>query len=219
MIPKLGILWGEQMAVLATKTLPMQRVLLGDALFSKTQQKLLALLFGKPDQSFFTNEIMRSAQVGRGSVVRELERMLAAGLITLAHQGNQNHYQANPACPIFNELIALVRKTFGIADVIKAALRSLNAQITASFIYGSVAKGEAKAESDVDLMLIGEGLAYAQVMECLASAEQMLGRTINPTIYTAQDFSAKLTAKNSFLVRVLEQPRIHILGEVESLIQ
>jgi predicted nucleotidyltransferase len=186
---------------------------LSDALFSKTQQKVLGLLFTKPDQSFFANEIVRWAGLGKGTVMRELEKLHAVGLINRTPIGNQSHYQANPACPIYSDIAAIVRKTFGIGDCLKVALAPLHNQITRAFIYGSIAKGEANTGSDVDLMLIGDALSYSDVMELLAPAETLLGRSINPTLYTPQDFAAKLAAGNHFLHRVMEQARIPLWGE------
>ncbi len=181
---------------------------LGDALFTRTQQRLLGLLFGKPDQSFYTNEIIRWAGLGKGTMLRELERMHAAGLLVQIRRGNQLHYQANSASPIFQELTAIVRKTFGIGDVIRTALAPLESQIVEGFIYGSIARGEATSSSDVDLMLVGNELSYSQVMAHLASAEVAIGRTINPTLYSQQDFASKLNSGNHFLQRVMEQARI-----------
>ena len=189
---------------------------LGDALFSKTQQKVLGLLFGKPDQSYFTNEIIRWVGLGKGTVMRELERMLSAGLIVQTQRGNQNHYQANRQCPIYADLVAITGKTFGIGDAIKTLLAPLEPQITQAFIFGSIAKGEATAASDIDLMLVGDDLSYGHIMELLAPAEENLGRTINPTLYTPQDFNAKLTAGNQFLQRVLAQAKIVLWGELLS---
>lgn len=186
---------------------------LGDALFSKTQQKVLGLLFSTPDQSYYTNEIIRWAGLGKGTVTRELERFQTAGLIQSTRQGNQIHYQANSNCPIFNELVAITRKTFGVGDTIKTLLQPLHERIYSAFIYGSIAKNSATATSDIDLMLIGENLAYGEVMTLLESAEQQLGRQVNPSIYTPEDFHTKLAAANHFLTRVMEQGRIHILGE------
>ncbi len=186
----------------------------GDALFSKTQQKVLGLLFGKPEQSYYTNEIVRHAGLGKGTVMRELERLEAAGLVQLSKQGNQIHYQANATCPIFNELVAITRKTFGIGDTIKSLLEPLQSKIHSAFIYGSIAKNTANAASDIDVMLIGENLSYGAIMELLEPAEHQLGRTINPSIYTPEDFHTKLAAANHFLTRIMEQPRIQILGEI-----
>lgn len=190
------------------------KISLGDALFGKTQQKVLGLLFGKPDQSFFTNEIIRWVGLGKGTVMRELERMLSAGLIVQTQKGNQNHYQANPQCPIYTDLLAIVRKTFGIGDAIKSALAPIEQHITQGFIYGSIAKGEATAASDIDLMLVGDDLSYGHIMELLTPVEEALSRTISPTLYSPQDFGSKLTAGNHFLQRVVEQARIPLWGEL-----
>ncbi len=109
---------------------------IGDALFTKTQQRLFALLFGHVDKSFFLNEIVRFANVGKGSVIRELDKLVACGLVTLTRQGNQTHYQANSENAIFNELTAMVRKTFGIVDCVKSNLLPLIAEIQLAFVYG-----------------------------------------------------------------------------------
>jgi len=93
---------------------------IGDALFTKTQQRVLGLLYGKPEQSFYTNEIVRLADMGRGTIRRELERLVSAGLLVVSREGNQLHYRANPRNPVYQELLAIVRKTFGVVDVIHA---------------------------------------------------------------------------------------------------
>lgn len=185
---------------------------IADALFTKTQQRVLATLFGKPDQSFYLNEIVRLANIGKGTVKRELERMTAAGLLTIKRIGNQNHYQANPNCPIYSELLGITRKTFGIADVIKTALLPLDAQIDQAFIYGSVAKEQDTASSDIDLMVISDTLPYATLMTALIEAEPTVGRPINPTIYTVQQIRDKLHGNNAFITRVLAQPKLWIKG-------
>lgn len=187
-------------------------VSIGDALFTKTQQRVLGLLFGKPDKRFYTNEIMRWVDMGRGTVSRELSRLVSAGLLTATREGNQNHYQANQGCPVFDELVGIVRKTFGIADVIRDSLQPLDDQIELAFIYGSIAKGEATSSSDIDLMLIGKALSYGQVMELLMPLEDSLRRTVNPTIFEKEDFVAKLNSDNSFVTRVMEQSKIMIKG-------
>jgi len=185
---------------------------IGDALFTKTQQKVLGLLFGKPDKSFYTNEIMRRAAIGRGTVSRELDRLVGAGLITVNREGNQNHYQANANNPVYTELTSIVRKTFGIADVIRDALKPLDENIDLAFIYGSIAKGGDTKSSDIDLMLVGQELSYGGVVELLMPIEDSLRRTINPTIYEKDDFIAKLNSNDSFVTRVMEQPKILIKG-------
>ncbi|MBB3241401.1 putative nucleotidyltransferase [Pseudomonas sp. Tn43] len=190
----------------------MKNLSLSEALFTTTQQKVLGLLFGKPDQSFYANEIARWAQVGKGSLMRELDRLQRAGVLTMSRQGNQTHYQANPDCPIYVELLGIARKTFGIAEPLRQALQPFAKQITWAFVYGSIAKDQANASSDIDLMLIGEGLHYSEVMERLMPMEEQLGRVLNPTLYTPDDWAAKLAAENSFVVRVAQQDKINLMG-------
>ena len=188
---------------------------IGDALFTKTQQRVLGLLYGKPDKSFYTNEIMRWADMGRGTIRRELDRLVSAGLLSITRLGNQNHYQANQDNPVYTELLGIVKKTFGVADVIRLALKPLESQIKLAFIYGSIAKNTDDKKSDIDLMLVGEVLHYADVMEVLLPLEESLQRPVNPTIYNATEFSSKLERNSSFLVRVMEQPKLIIKGEID----
>jgi len=185
---------------------------IADALFTKTQQRVLSILYGKPDSSFYTNEIVRLADMGRGTVSRELSRLVSAGLLVVSHEGNQHHYHANPDNPVYHELLGIVRKTFGIVDVLGAALKPLNDQIDLAFIYGSIARGEESASSDIDLLLISDIVAYADVMEVLTDAEKSLGRPINPSIYTAKQIRIKLKQKNSFLTRLMEQTKLWVKG-------
>ncbi len=190
-----------------------QNLSLSEALFTTTQQKVLGLLFGKPDRSFYANEIVRWAQVGKGSLMRELDRLQRAGVLTMSRQGNQTHYQANPDCPIYTELMGITRKTFGIAQPLRDALQAFADQLDWAFVYGSIAKDQANASSDIDLMLIGKGLHYSEVMERLLPLEEQLSRTFNPTLYTPEDWAAKIKAENSFVVRVAQQDKINLMGE------
>lgn len=193
----------------------MQPSSIGDALFTKTQQRVLGLLYGTPDRSFYTNEIMRWADMGRGTIRRELDRLVSAGLLSVTPTGNQNHYQAKQDNPVYTELLGIVRKTFGVADVIRRALKPLDAQIKIAFIYGSIAKGTGAKTSDIDLMLVGEGLNYADVIDVLMPMEEPLQRVINPTIYTVAEFVARLDQNSSFLTRVMEQPKVAIIGSID----
>jgi len=157
---------------------------------------------------------VRLAAVGKGSVNRELDKLCAAGLLTVSRQGNQNHYQANANNPIFNELKAITQKTFGVVDIIKAALAPLLPQLNCAFIYGSVAQGTEHAGSDIDLMLVGDDMSYSEVMELLAPAEKQLGRTINPTLYTVAEFTDRKNSHQPFITRVIEQPKLWLMGEL-----
>lgn len=186
---------------------------IGDALFTKTQQRVLGLLYGRPEQSFYSNEIVRLAGMGKGTVTRELDKLSAAGLLTLSRRGNQKHYQANPDNPIFSELTAITQKTFGVVDILKTALQSILPKAELAFVYGSVAKGTEHAGSDIDLMLVGEGLSFSGVMALLLTAEEMSGRKINPTLYSPEELKDRINKQQSFISRVLEQDKLWLSGE------
>ena len=121
-------------------TSPTESSALADALFPKVRQRVLAVLFGTPDRSYYANEVIALAQSGTGAVQRELADLSAAGLLTVSKQGNQKHYQANASAPVFAELRSMVLKTMGLANALRVALAPLAEQITAAFIYGSVAR-------------------------------------------------------------------------------
>lgn len=189
---------------------------IGDALFTKTQQRVLGLLYGKPERTYYLNEIVRIAGVGKGSIKRELEKFCAAGLLNVTRQGNQNHYQANANNPIFNELRGITQKTFGVVDIIRVALAPLLEQIDSAFIYGSVAKGTEHADSDIDLMLVADDLRYSEVIDVLDRAEKQLGRTINPTMYSQKEFTERINNNQNFIKRIMEQPKLWLIDEMEN---
>ena len=190
---------------------------ISDALFTKTQQHLLRLLFGQPEKSFYSKEIVDKAGIGTGTVLRELEKLSTAGLVTAKKIGNQKHYQANPSSPVFDELKGIVRKTFGLADPLHLVLEQFKNKIKVAFIYGSVAKGSDTAESDIDLMLISDQLTYPDLLVSFSELETQLGRQLNPTIYTVEEFRSKMIAENSFVARVIEQPKIFLIGSKDDL--
>jgi predicted nucleotidyltransferase len=190
----------------------MNSIGLADALFSKVQQRVLALLFVNSDRSFYTNEIVRFVDSGIGVVQRELEKLAQSGLVTIKKIGNQKHYQANPDTPIFAELRGIVLKTVGLADILRLALLPLSDKIQSAFIYGSIAKGSDTAKSDIDVLIIGTELAYADVYEALSAHESDIGRPVNPSIYSTQELQRKLAEDNAFVSRVLEQPKIFLIG-------
>lgn len=190
---------------------------LADTLFTKGQQRVLSLLFGHPGRSFFANEIIRQTGGGAGAIHRELKTLTLAGVLTENSIGNQRHFQANPKCPIFAELLGIVRKTFGVSGVLHEALRPFAGQIELSFIYGSVARGEENSNSDVDLLVISETLAYPDIFPALAEAEKQLLRTVNPTLYKPGELQRKQQEGNAFVNRILAQPKIFILGSESDL--
>jgi predicted nucleotidyltransferase len=199
-----------------TATLP-RRTSLADALFSATQQRVLAFLFGQPERSFFATELIGLVGAGSGAVQRELARLAQSGLVTVTRMGTQKHYQANPKSPIFAELCAIARKTVGLAEPLREALAPLADRITAAFVFGSVAKRSDTAASDIDVLVLSDDLDYADVFETLQSAEAKLGRTVNPTIHKPADWRRKRKAGVAFVVRVAAQPKLFLIGSEEAL--
>jgi uncharacterized protein len=181
-------------------------------LFGKTRQALLALLFSRADEAHLQESLIQLAALGRGSVQRELEFLAQAGIVERTVRGRQVYFQANPESPIYAELRGLVVKTAGVANNLRTALAPLAKSIQAAFIYGSVAKGQERRASDVDLMVIGE-VSFAQTSEALREAQQSIGREVNPSVYKPADFHAKLVAKNHFLLNVLKGDKIFLIGD------
>jgi predicted nucleotidyltransferase len=190
---------------------------MADALFPKVRQRVLAVLFGNPGRSFYANEVIALAQSGTGAVQRELLALSEAGLVTVSKQGNQKHYQANAAAPVFSELRGLVLKTMGLADVLKIALTPLFPQIELAFVYGSVARQQDTAHSDIDVMIVSASLGYADVFGALESAATTLDRKVNPTLYAPAEIAKRINQDNAFVTRVLQQPKIWLLGNEEQL--
>ncbi len=190
-----------------------------DTLFTKTQQRVLAVLFGHSQRSFYANEVIGLAQIGSGAVQRELARLESSGLVQVHRVGNQKHYQANRDAPIFEELRSLVLKTFGVADVLRTALAPLWPLVEVAFVYGSLAKGTEHAGSDVDLMVIGYLPSNAQLLEALLPAQAQLGRVVNPTLYTPREFAQRVRDGKSFMLRILEQPKILVKGSEHDIVQ
>ena len=185
---------------------------LADALFSTIQQRVLAYLFGQPERSFFATELIKLAGGGSGAVQRELARLADSGLVTVSRVGTQKHYQANPKSPIFSELCAIAQKTVGLAEPLREALKPLAKRISAAFVYGSVAKRQDTAASDIDLMVVSGSLTYADLFAALEDASERLGRKVNPTVYSRRELAKRVKQGNAFVTRVLAQPKVWVVG-------
>lgn len=219
-MPKLGIIL-PNMGTVASRpqqTLPARRgCSLADALFTRTQQRVLGLLFGQPARSFYATELIGLAGIGSGAVQRELARLVRSGLVTVRSLGNQRHYQANPDAPLFAELCGIVLKTVGLADPLREVLQPLAGQIDAAFVFGSVAKRQDTAASDIDLMVISDSLSYGDIFAALEAAEARLGRPVNPTILSRKDLAKRVAEDSAFVTRVLSQPKIWLIGGIDVL--
>ena len=190
---------------------------LADALFTKTQQRVLRVLFGQPDRSFYASELIRDAGTGSGAAQRELARLEDSGLIVARRIGNQKHYQANAASPLYLELRNIVLKTVGLAEPLRDALKPMASDIRAAFVYGSVAKASDQAASDIDLMVVSDNLSYGDVFGALDKVSRNLGRNVNPTVYSVAEFSKRAKNENAFITRVLEAPKVWVIGSENDL--
>lgn len=183
------------------------------ALFTESQARVLRWIFGQPGQSFHLSELRRLTGLGSASLQRELNRLADADLVRSERVGNQRRFQANPQSPVFDELTALTRKTLGIQPALREALHPLASRLQLAFIFGSLAKQTDTAKSDIDLLLVGEQLSLAELLELLMPLETQLGRKINPNCYTPAQYERRRAEPDSFINRVLSQPLLPLFGD------
>jgi predicted nucleotidyltransferase len=200
-----------------TKSRRARRKSLADALFTKTQQRVLGLLFAGPARSFYASELIRTAGTGSGAAQRELAKLEESGLIVGRRIGHQKHYQANVESPLFEELRSIVFKTVGLAEPLRDALKPVSSAIRAAFVYGSVAKASDRSGSDIDLMVVSDSLTYGDVFGALERVSKSVGRKVNPTVYTAAEFEKRCRSGGAFVKRVLEQPKVWVIGSEHDL--
>jgi len=194
----------------------MNENLLCSGLFGKTRQAVLALLYGRADSSFYTKQILDAVRIGRGTVQRELKNLTDTGIIIREVQGRQVYYRANTRCPIFNELKNIVRKTFGVADVLRQSLVTEAAKVRVAFIFGSIARSADDRRSDIDLMVVGK-ISFGDVVSLLSPAEEKLGREVNPVVYPVAEFKKKVKEDHHFVKTVLENEKIFVIGDEDEL--
>lgn len=190
---------------------------LADALLTKTQQRVLGVLFGQPDRSFYATELIRAAETGSGAAQRELARLERSGLVTARRIGQQKHYQANPESPLFHEVRSVIDKTVGLVEPLRTALKRHESEIRAAFVYGSIAKGKDRSQSDIDLMVISDRLTYGEIFGVLERVSDILKRQVNPTVYTTPEFSKRIRDGNAFVTKVIKQPKVWVIGSEHDL--
>jgi predicted nucleotidyltransferase len=189
---------------------------LSDVLFGKIRGGVLALLYGWADKAFYVRQIARHLHASPGAVRRELEKLAAVDLIVRTPLGNQVFYQVNRHHPVFSEMRALVNKTVGIFNTLRSALEPLGNQVSIAFVYGSIARQEERAGSDIDLMIIGD-IELDDVLVRLPEAETAVGRPVNPTVYSTYEFKRKLEEGNHFLNAVMEEKKVFLIGNEDEL--
>ena len=186
--------------------------MLMDLLFGTYRQRILGELLLHPESSYHVRELARVTHTAAGTLHKELSKLSEAGLLLREEQGNQVRYQANRQCPVFSDLASLFRKTTGLADVLAHALQPLADKIKTALIFGSVARGEETASSDIDLLIIGDA-GFAEVVKALHPAQTVLSREINPVIYSSAEIQKRIKNKDHFIQQILKHETIPVLGE------
>lgn len=192
---------------------------IASALFSDSQSRVLRWLFGQPDREFHLSELRRLSGLGSASLQRELNRLAEAGLVRSERVGNLRRFQANSTSPVYAEMVSLTRKTLGIEPILREALLNLGTELHAAWVYGSVAKATDTAQSDIDVMLVGENLTLGKILELLVPLESQLGRKINPTCYSRTEFEHRRADPDSFVNRVLAQPVLSLVGDAHEFVR
>jgi predicted nucleotidyltransferase len=187
-----------------------------DALFPKTRQGILAATLMQPQKAWYASELARRMGVPSSSLQRELRNLTTAGILNAHRQGRMTYFQANADSPFFPELRSLLTKTAGLVDVLAAALFPLRHRIQTAFVYGSMAAGKELSDSDVDLMIVGD-ISPTELAVPLRRATDLLGRPVNPTVYGLAEFDRKRAARDAFLTRVLDKPRLFVVGNANAL--
>ena len=188
----------------------------GDLLFGQIRGRVLGLLYGHPQESFYLRQIARTTESSPGAVQRELESLSRVGLIERSVLGNQVFFRANHNHPVYTEMRSLVAKTVGAFHQIQSALEPLEKRISLAFVYGSLVRGQEKSKSDIDLMVIGDA-TLREVLGRLATLESAIGREVNPTVYTVSEFRKKMKAGNHFLRSVMAGDRVVLMGREDEL--
>lgn len=189
-----------------------------EALFGKARRNILSLLFGRPGERFYMRQIARIAEVSSATAQYELSRLTKAQLVIRTPEGRQVYYEANTASPVFSDIQGLMEKTIGAVGAVRNALSDLagDGRINFAFIYGSFASGTQMSASDVDLMVIGDP-TLSELIPALRDAQERLGREINPTVYPTGEFQERLKAGEHFVSRVLERPKVMLIGTEDEL--
>jgi predicted nucleotidyltransferase len=188
----------------------------GDLIFGQTRGRILTLLYGHPDQTFFIRQISREIDTSIGTVQRELGTLSHIGLIVRSVSGRQVYYKANRNHPVFAEIHSLIAKTVGVFQLLGSALAPFAKRVSLAFVYGSMARQDENAGSDVDLMIVGD-VALDEILMQLAPVERVLGRPINPTLYSVNEFKSRLQSGNHFLRSVLSGEKVLLIGDTNEL--
>lgn len=183
-----------------------------DGLFPPVRRDLLGITFRDTSRWWYLTELAGALDTSPSSLQRELESLVSSAILELRREGRRTYYRANPNSALFSEVRSIVRKTMGVPAEITEVLAPLASRIVVAWIYGSVARGSDRSDSDVDVLVIGNDLTLEELYRHLGPAERKLKRTINVTLYTPEEFRRKRAAKNAFLQNVFSNERIVLIG-------
>ncbi len=189
--------------------------LLSEILSSNIRADIFRLLFGVTDSELHMREIERRSGYAIGTIQSELKKLLRLDLVIKRRDGNRTYYRANKGHPLFLDIQRLVLKTVGLVDILHNKLKG-SREILIAFVFGSIARQREMAESDVDLFVIGD-LGFRKLVGLLSGVSDKIGREINPHVFTVKEFKKRLTQTDHFVSRVLDEPKIFILGNVNEL--
>ena len=188
--------------------------ILAEILSSRVKAEIFRLLFGLSAKELHLRELERQSGLAVGTVRQELQRLVRLELVVGRRDSNRVYYRANQEHSLYPEIHSLVLKTAGLVDVLREALGQEEIQV--AFVFGSVARAEERAQSDVDLMVIGP-IGLRQLSRRLSTVSTQLGRVVNPHIMTAEEFRRRKAKRDHFLTRVLESPRMFVIGGKDDL--
>lgn len=177
---------------------------------SKIRRDLLSLFFTNTSEKYYLRELQRLLGYSAGSIRRELLKFMEDNLFETEKVGNLLYYSLNSKHPLYKELKSIVAKTIGVEGLLKKALLSIS-KIDIAFIYGSFAAGKEKHSSDIDIMVIGDPNT-SSLNENISILEKKLEREINPTIYSTEEYKSKKKEKSGFIMDILNNPKIMLIG-------
>ncbi len=187
-----------------------------EALFPEVRAKVLAAVFGQPDREWYLTELARTLKTQPSSLQRELEALSKAGILEQRRDGRRVYVKPDKNSPVFADLRGLLEKTAGVIPVLRSELETLGESIRLAFVYGSVARSEETSVSDIDLMVIGKA-GLSDLIPALRNSERILGRPVNPSVYSSEEFQERVRSEDHFLTTVLKGAKQFVKGGEDEL--
>ena len=187
-----------------------------EALFPEVRAKVLAAIFGQPDREWYLTELARTLETQPSSLQRELEALSRAGILEQRRDGRRVYVKTDRSSPVFADLRGLLEKTAGVIPVLRGELETLGESIYLAFIYGSIARSEELSASDIDLMVVGKA-GLSDLIPALRSSEHILGRPVNPSVYSSEEFQERARSGDHFLTTVLKGAKHFVKGSQDEL--